>query len=380
MKNHPKIMIMAGEASGDMHGANLVNELKQTHPDIMLRGMGGNLMRQAGVDLIADLTHFSVCGFIEILGYLPKFYSLYKMVKKELIKDPPDLLILIDYPTFNLRLAKVAAKHNIKVLYYISPQIWAWHTSRIKKIKHSVNMMAVIFPFESDFYRQHSVPVKYVGHPLAGKVTTSAASEHLRQNFGIEKDTQVVGLLPGSRKNEIKYILPTLLQTAALLQQSKPDIKFILPLADTLTEEELAPYLQKVSTHITIIKENRYDAMSICDVVVAASGTVTLELALLGVPTVLVYKANYLSARIAKAVLKIPRVGLCNIVAGKEIVKELLQEQAVPENIQEELLRLLVDSKYKELQKNQLASVAEKLTAQKECQLSELVLQVLNNA
>lgn len=377
MQKKTKIMIIAGEASGDLHGAKLVNELLPAIPMLEISGMGGHSMKDAGVNLLSDISQFSVCGFVEVLRYLPKLYSLFKKIKKQLIEQAPDLLILIDYPTFNLRLAKVAAKHNIKVLYYISPQIWAWHTSRVKKIRKCVNQMAVIFPFESDFYRKNSVPVKYVGHPLVGLVSASANKAQIKQQYDLNDQDIVVGLLPGSRNNEIKYILPTLIKSAHLLQQYNHNIKFLLPLANTLSAEELRPFFEQDLAAIKLVTEKRYDAMSICDVVVAASGTVTLELALLGVPMVVVYKANSLSFQIAKHLVKIPHVGLCNIVAGKKIAEELLQNDATAENIKAETLRLIEDQNYREQQTKELKIVTSKLATERDCSLAELVFDLV---
>lgn len=376
MKNN-KIMLIAGEASGDMHGAVLVNEMKQLMPNLDFTGLGGTYLQQAGVKLIANMADFSVCGFFEVVRYLPRLYSLYRTIKRQLIANPPDLLILIDYPTFNLILAKVAAKLKIKVLYYISPQIWAWHTSRVTKIKDRVHTMGVIFPFEADFYRQHQVPVKYVGHPLAGRVTVTQEKEQLKQHYHIPPTAIVIGLLPGSRQNEIKYILPTLLQMAEQLQAHKTPIRFLLPLASTLIQHDLNPLLAQCKADVQIISNNRYDAMSICDVVVAASGTVTLELALLGIPMVIVYKANRFSFAIAKRVVKIPYVGLCNIIAKKKIVQELIQEQANCSAITAEVLKLLDDKAYCNEQKRQLSYVAQQLFTQKESSIGELAVDVL---
>jgi lipid-A-disaccharide synthase len=370
-------MIIAGEASGDLHGAKLVNEILPVIPNLEISGMGSHSMKKAGVNLLADISQYSVCGFVEVLGYLPKLYSLFKKIKKQLIEQAPDLLILIDYPTFNLRLAKVAAKHNIKVLYYISPQIWAWHTSRVKKIRKCVNQMAVIFPFESDFYRKNSVPVKYVGHPLVGLVTASENKSEIKNQYDLNAQDIIVGLLPGSRNNEIKYILPTLVKSAQLLHQHNSKIKFLLPLADTLSESELRPFFEEHRSIIKLVTQNRYDAMSICDVVIVASGTATLELALLGVPMVVVYKANSLSFQLAKRLVKIPHVGLCNIVAGKKIAEELLQENASAENIKTETLRLIEDQNYREQQTKELKIVTSKLAAARDCSLAELVFDLV---
>jgi lipid-A-disaccharide synthase len=370
-----RIMIVAGESSGDLHGSNLAKEIKQLSPEVYLFGMGGKKMQQAGVELLADITHLTVCGFFEILRYLPRFLSLFKKITKTIIKQKPDLLILIDYPTFNMKLAKVAHRFGIKILYYISPQIWAWHTSRIKKIKSRIDMMAVIFPFEANFYRQHAMPVKYVGHPLLEFFAKLRCSSHVSGNCLQSKI--IVGLLPGSRKNEIKYILPTLIATAVLLQQKLPHVEFVLPLANTVTPQEIQDHLENTNLPITVQTMNQHNAMRQCNVVIAASGTVTLELALLSVPMVIVYKGNPISFMLAKCLVKIPHIGLCNIIAGKKIVEELLQNDANPENISAEVIRLLEDKIYREAQKEALADVAKRLNSEKECSVAELAFEFL---
>lgn len=374
-----KIMIIAGEASGDLHGASLANELKLLIPGVELIGMGGSYMQQAGVKLLADISHISVCGFVEIIRYLPKIYSLFKLIKQQIVEQHPDLLILIDYPTFNLKLAKIAKKLQTKVLYYISPQIWAWHTSRIKKMQQNIAMMGVIFPFEVDFYRKHAVPVKYVGHPLVGKVMAAKTREDIKALHGIREDTKVIGLLPGSRKNEIQYILPTLIATAELLNSERPSIQFVLPLAETVKKADLQSLLSQSKVAIKVISEERYSVMSMCDAVVAASGTVTLELSLLCIPMVIVYKANYLSFAIAKRLVKIPYVGLCNIIAGKKIAEELLQEHATPEKIKAELLKIIEDDQYREQHKRELTKVTQKLSTERECSIGQLAYAVLDS-
>lgn len=379
MQNQPKIMLVAGEASGDLHGAILSREIKQLIPDAQLIGMGGRRMAEAGVELVTDISHLAVCGGVEVIRYLPKILAIFTLVKKTLIQQKPDLLILIDYPTFNLRMAKVAKKLGVKVLYYISPQIWAWHTSRVKKIKKSVDMMAVVFPFEAEFYRKYSVPVKYVGHPLVKNIDASAIRQSASKQFAMNSDKITVGLLPGSRQNEIFYLLPVLLETAQLLQQRIPNLHFILPLASTITLEDINPFLKNTQLPLTVVPHHSYEAMSICQAVVAASGTVNLELALLGVPMVVVYKVNKITFAIGKRLIKIPYLSICNVIAGKKIVPELLQNEAQPELIANELQHLLQDLDYRQAQIEQLALVANKLRAEKECTAADLAYQILNN-
>lgn len=369
------VMIIAGEASGDLHGSHLVREMQQLAPNLAIKGLGGTSMQAAGVELLHNINDISVCGFLEVIRYLPKLIKLFYAVKKRLLEEKPHLLILIDYPTFNLRLASIAKKHGIKVLYYISPQIWAWHTSRIVKIKHAVDRMAVIFPFEREFYKQHKVAATYVGHPLVDIVKVPPTGSRSDPSG----KSPVIGLLPGSRQNEIKYILPTLIQAANLLGRSNPAIKFILPLADTVSEAEINPCLAMATMPIQVIREHRYEAMSDCSAVIAASGTVTLELTLLGVPMVIIYKSSRLSFALAKRLVKIPHIGLCNIVAQREIVTELLQENANPENIATEVHRLLTDDNYRQVQQQALAGVANALRAQKECSIGQLAISMLHN-
>lgn len=377
MSNPPRIMLIAGEASGDLHGANLVKEIKQLIPGAQLSGMGGKRMAEEGVELLADVSHLAACGLIEVIRYLPQIVASFYLIKKAVVQQKPDLLILIDYPTFNLRLAKIAKKAGIKVLYYISPQLWAWHSSRVKKIKKSVAMMAVIFPFETDFYRKHQVPVKYVGHPLVKSIDPLVIKQTASQYFANSSDKIMVGLLPGSRKHEIHSLLPVLIKSAEILHNKIPNLQFMLPLASTITLEEINPFLANTKLPITIVQQNQHEAMSLCQAVVAASGTVTLELALLGLPMVVVYKVNKITFFLGKLVIKIPYLSLCNIIAGKKIVAELLQTDAQPALIAAELQRLLEDKDYRNTQIEQLSLVANKLRAKKECSAGELAYQLL---
>ncbi len=378
MQNQPKIMLITGEASGDLHGASLAKEIKQLIPDAQISGMGGQRMAEAGVSLLADISDLSVCGVVEVIRYLPRIISRFNFIKKAIAQQKPDLLILIDYPTFNLKLAKAAKKLGVQILYYISPQVWAWHTSRVKKIKKWVAMMAVIFPFEKEFYQKYDVPVKYVGHPLVKNIDPPTIKQAAHQYFEVNPDKITIGLLPGSRQNEIHYLLPILIETAKLLYHKIPNVQFILPLASTITLEDIRPFIEGVQLPLKITQEHAYEAMSLCQAVVAASGTVTLELALLGLPMVVVYKVNKITYAIGKRVVKIPFLCLCNTIAGKRIVSELLQNDAQPELIAAELQRLLEDKDYRATQIAELAIVADKLNTKKECTTAELVYQLVN--
>jgi lipid-A-disaccharide synthase len=234
-------MIVAGEASGDMYGATLATEMRALSPDTRFFGMGGDCMRQAGVETLVDANVMAVMGIVEVVGHLPVILKGFNILKKSLLADRPKLLILIDYPDFNLRLAKVAKQAGVKVLYFISPQIWAWRSGRVTGIGRVVDMMAVLFPFEVPFYQKAGVPVTFVGHPLLDMVRPSMGKAEARASLGLDAARRTVGLFPGSRKSVIKKLLPVILQSAQLLKARMPDLQFVLPLASSLRAEDIAP-------------------------------------------------------------------------------------------------------------------------------------------
>jgi lipid-A-disaccharide synthase len=354
-----KIFIVTGEASGDLHAANLVKAVQKLNPNIEFSGMGGANMRQAGVNIIIDNKDLAVIGPFEVLMNLPKIYRARKTICQTLRANPPDLLILIDYSGFNLRLAKIAKKMGIKILYYISPQFWASRSWRIKIIRKYVDKVAVIFPFEVEFYKKFNIPVAFVGHPLVNKVHPTMSAIEAKQKFNLNPQYKTIGLFPGSRKGEIKRLLPIILKSALLIKSRFPSTQFILPLASSLTKNDLTPHL-KTNLGIKIIEQQHYDAMNICDGIITKSGTSTLEIALIGIPMVIIYKIwpPYFPI---KAILKIPYIGMCNIVAGKEIVKELLQQNANPTNISTEITHILTDNKYRDDMINELHKIKNKL-------------------
>jgi len=343
-----KIFIIAGEASGDLHGADLVHKLKNKYPEIQLFGMGGKLMQQAGVDILIDIKETAFVGLFDILKNLSKIFTIFKKIKTALSAQRPDLIILIDYPAFNLRLAKIATKAHVKVLYYISPQIWAWHASRIKIIKRYVDHMAVILPFEVEIYKKAEVPVTFVGHPLLKIVKPNISIDAAKKSLGLPNNRTIIGLMPGSRKSEITYLLPIMLKAAELLQDRYPNIQFLLPLASSLDERDLALHLTDTQLlPIHIIKEDHYNAMQTCDAIIAASGTATLEVTILGIPLAIIYKTSPIEAFLGRRLMKIKYLGLCNVIAGKEIVQEFLQEKAEPHAIAKEISRILDDESYR---------------------------------
>ena len=355
-------MIVAGEASGDLHGAELSRELMTLDRSLTLSGIGGDGMAAAGVNLHCDISRLAVMGLIEVISRLKDIRAAMKMVEKQFQANRPDLLVLIDYPGFNLELARRAKKYNIPVLYYISPKIWASREGRIKNIKKYVDRIAVILPFEKKFYQKHGVEVDFVGNPLLDKVHTTLQPNEFKSRYEIDSDATVIGIMPGSRKQEIAKLLPVFIQTALLLIKKIKKCTFLLPLAETLTEDDLKGHgLEDERLDIRIIKENRYDTMAACDAAMAASGTLTMELAILQVPMVVCYRVAALTYFLAKPFMKVEHVSLVNLVAGKEVVPELLQSRATPENIYREILPLLNNSEIRDAMKQELADVSKQL-------------------
>lgn len=338
-----RVMIVAGEASGDIYGAGLIRAVAAEIPEITFFGIGGPRMREAGCETLVDSADMAVVGLVEVLKHFDVIAAAFLKLKKILLNDPPELLILIDYPGFNLRLAKVAKRAGVKVLYYISPQIWAWRQGRVHKIKRLVDRMTVILPFEVPFYEKAGVPVSFVGHPLADLVQVRLNKEQAAVSFGLDPSRPVVGLFPGSRRSEVSRLLPTILEAAHLLHQRFPNLQFVLPLASTLSHDDLAPWLAVCHVPITITRERIHDLIRGCDAVVSVSGTVTLEVALVGTPLVIIYKLSPLTYQLAKRLVKVEHIGLCNIVAGASVAPELIQDDASPQRIAAEIQRLLED-------------------------------------
>jgi len=341
-----RIMIVAGEASGDLHGAGLVREALKKDPSLSFFGIGGSKMREAGVEILVDASEIAVVGLVEIISHFPKIRHAFTILKKIIRTEPPDLLILIDYPGFNIRLAKIAKSAKVKVLYYISPQVWAWRVGRVKKIGKVIDRMAVVFPFEVPFYEKEGIPVTFTGHPLADSVHPLMTREAAQREFGLQPERKTIGLFPGSRKSEIENLLPVILDSAELLRKRFPDAQFILPLAASLKRQDIERHLRSTPVEVTVIEGMGYDVMQVCDAIITVSGTVTLEIAMIGIPMVIIYKVAPLTYSIAKRLVKVDHIGLCNIVAGERIVTELIQDDLSPEKVAGEITKILTDADY----------------------------------
>ncbi|ACM20457.1 lipid A disaccharide synthase [Geotalea daltonii FRC-32] len=356
-----KIMISAGEASGDMYGAVLAREISALDFKTAFIGMGGPGMRAAGVETVVDANEMAVVGLVEVIAHFPVIVKAFNTLKNILHSDPPDLLILIDYPDFNLRLAKVAKKAGVKVLYFISPQVWAWRAGRVKKIGRVIDQMAVLFPFEVPYYEREQVPVTFVGHPLLDMVRPTMTKAEATTKFGLADGRRVIGLFPGSRRGEIKSLFPVILQSARLLKDRHPDIEFVLPLASSLKREELQPSLDASGLEIKVVENATHDVIQVCDAIITVSGTVTMEIAILGVPMVIIYKVSPFTYAVGKRLIKVDHIGICNIVAGERAVKELIQHDAEPEKIAAEITAILEDTEYAIKIRKSLAAVPAKL-------------------
>ena len=338
-----KVMIVAGEASGDLHGANLVREVKHHDPSVSFYGLGSTRMHEAGVHLIADAAHISVVGATEVLSDIRAIYRIYAELKRLLKEDRPDLLVLIDFPGFNISFGTVAKKLGIPVVYYISPQVWAWRKGRLKKIAKMVTTVIVVFPFEVDLYRKAGVDVRYVGHPLTDVVKSEYTQAEARSELGLDPARRTIALLPGSRKKEIVNLLPDMLGASEILMKRFPDLQFVLPVAHTLDTEFIKGYLDRSSVPVRMSAGRGHDALRASDTAIVTSGTATLETGLMAVPMVIVYRVSGFSFLLARLVLRIPHVGLVNIVAGKGAVPELLQGDVTPEKIADALMPMLND-------------------------------------
>ena len=372
-------MIIAGEASGDIHAAKLVREVKEKNADIRFYGIGGKNMVEAGVDALVDSADLAVVGLFEVLAHWNTISGALKKMQHLLRTDPPDLLVLTDYPDFNLRLAKTAKECGVKVLFYISPQVWAWRQKRVFKIRSLVDMMAVVFPFEETFYKKHDVPVRFVGHPLVDEIHVSAVQPILRKEFLLDNDKPVIGLFPGSRHSEIKRLLPIIVDSAKEIIKKQPNAQFVIPVASTLKEEDILPYFNDTEFDMRVISQRSHDVMSVCDAVITVSGTVTLELALLNIPMVVINRISKLSYYFVTRTLKLDHIALCNIVANKRVVPELIQNDATFDKISENLLNILNNKEERTKIFNEFNQIEERLeNKETKVELSEVLLDMLN--
>ncbi len=355
------IMFSAGESSGDKHAANMFLELKKQLPTIKGMGMGGAKMQQAGVEIQYDSSGIGVIGLIEILKHYGEIRQALKIMKQLVVSEKPDLRGCVDYKDFNFQLARFAKQHGVKVLFYVSPQVWASRPGRVVKYGRVIDMMAVIFPFETAYYESENIPVKYVGHPSVDKVNPNRSKAENLIQFSLQADNPIVGIMPGSRINEINRMLPVMLAAAEKISKSHKGIQFILPQADSIADELLQSFLQNSAIKINVIKNQTYDVVQCCDAIMTTSGTATLEIALLKIPMVITYKLSVITYFLAKYLVITKFIGLPNIIAVKHVVKELIQKEATEENLANEISKILDNPSYREKMLAELDKVKEKL-------------------
>ncbi len=354
------VVIVAGEASADLHGSNLVKAIMERAPGVHFVGVGGRRMEEAGVRIIATSDEMAVVGVSEVFSRLRTISKVYFQLKSILRRQRPDLLILIDYPDFNLLLAKQAKKYGVPVLYYISPQVWAWRSGRVKKIAKRVDRLAVILPFEEEFFRQRGVKVDYVGHPLLDKAKVYGDQDKVKQELGLKSCSPVLAILPGSRYEEVQGLLPAMLQAAEIVAAEYRSLACVLPLAPTIDRGAVTPLLDKAKVRVKLFHGDIYKALCICDAGMVSSGTATLEMAIAGVPMVIAYKVSPISYWIGKRVVKVEHIGLVNLVAGKEVVPELIQEDVTGPNLAQALFPML-EGEHREKIIGQLVEVRKSL-------------------
>lgn len=358
-----RALIVTGEASGDLHGANLIRAAAKVDPGLSFFGVGGKRMAAAGCDILIPSDELAVMGAVEVLANIRVIARAMQKLRTVLAGESrPDLVILIDYPGFNLRLARHAKAAGIPVLYYISPKVWAWKKGRVNTIARYVDRLAFIFPFEEAYFRGLDLEAVFVGNPLMDEAQDLPERHDFLGRYGIETDVPVIGLFPGSRRSEVRYSFNTLVQSARLILRDKPLARFLLPVAPSLDRKIFDELLAEEDLPVTLIEdESIYDLAHACNAVICVSGTVTLQTALAETPMAVVYRMSPISFAIARRLVKVPHVSLVNIVAGEEVVKEFLQDEATAENIGAEILRILDDKDYHDRMLRGLALVKEKM-------------------
>jgi len=351
-----QVFVIAGEASGDLHGSNLIRALKSRLPQARFVGIGGPKMEEAGLKSLFPSSDLAVVGVVEVIGHIRPILKAFGRTTAWLRKEKPDLLILIDYPEFNLQVAGRAKKLGIPIFYYISPQVWAWRQGRVKKLRRLVDRMAVILPFEEAFFRSRGMEVSFVGHPLLDVVKAEVSKTEFCRKAGLNSEKPIVGLVPGSRKSEISRLFPVMAGAAERIFQDRRDIQFVVPLAPSLDPGILESFNHQITKSlnhsiiqspnhpiIRVVKGQTYDAIAASDLILAASGTVTLEAAILGTPMVVTYKVSPITCLLGKCLIKVHFASLVNLVAGRRVVTEIIQRDVTPERLSREALSLLRD-------------------------------------
>jgi len=374
-----KIFWIAGEKSGDLHASYVMEQLNNSHPELMHSGIGGPRMEKFAFKPLFPFARFSVMGFAEVIKHLSFFLKVEKKIKTLFREDPPDLVVLVDYPGLNLRIARIAKKFNLPVLYYICPQFWAWKKKRLLDLATYTDHVAYILPFEGKFLKENKINSTYVGHPVAEEINIDLSKKEFAEKYGLDQSKKWLGFLPGSRDNEIKKMLPVYLNTMLKLADQK--FQFLLSCSDSVSKTMFHDLIQKFSLeNLTIIEQDNYCLMKYSDLVIVTSGTATLETAYLGTPFIIAYKAQKISFELGKRFIRINRIGLPNIILDKDLAPELIQESANAENITLHIKKILLDpERYQDFKKNleQLHNLLGKNSAAKKT--AEIIVDLLND-
>lgn len=370
-----RIMIIAGEPSGDMQAGHLVRSLKSINNHIEIFGVGGEKMKEAGVEVVYDIIELAVVGFVEVIKHLWTFKKLFNRLLSLLETKRPDAVILVDYPGFNLRFARYVKAKDIPVIYYISPQVWAWGRNRILEIKKYVDKMIVIFGFEEELYKDSGVGASFVGHPFLDIVRPEHKKEDIIKALHLKHHSVKISLLPGSREKEIERHLPVMLEACRLIREKVPECEFILSRYRRVDRSIYNKIISSSKIKPHSLENNPYDVMEISDMVIVSSGSATLEIAIMGKPMVIIYKTSLITWLLAKNMIKIPDIGLVNVVAGKRIVPELIQFEANAGKIAKECLAILNDKKRQVDIREGLKKVKEKLGEQGAAERSARIIQ-----
>ncbi len=356
-----RVLIIAGEASGDLHGGNLVKAVHRVASDVSFYGIGGECLKKAGVELLFHNSQLAVVGITEVLTKLRSILRALGSVKRSLAEGNLDLAILIDYPDFNLRVATYLKRRGVPILYYISPQIWAWRGWRIRKIKRLVDKMVVVLPFEASLYREKGVDAAFVGHPLLDIVKPQGKTSEFLRRLGMASKERIIGLFPGSRDHEVRRLLPIMLEAAERLVRQLPDLHFLVSVAPDIDRHEVHHLVRPYDLSLEIVENSPYDTMAVSELLIVASGTVTLEAAILNTPMVILYRVSPLTYSIGRMMAQVGHIGLVNLVAGGTVAPELIQDDASPQRVVEEALSILTDGTRTTSMKTALAKVREKL-------------------
>jgi len=356
-------MISCGEASGDMYAGALVRAIRALDPGVDVFGFGGDQMRTAGAELVGDYRGFSVTGLIEAISVLPRSWAMLRRLREAAAARRPDVFVAIDFPDFNFQLLPAMRRLGVKIVYYVSPQLWAWRPGRLETIRRNVDRMLVIFPFEQAIYERAGVPVEFVGHPLLDLTRPATPRAEFLRAVGLDPDRPVLALLPGSRPNELRYVLPALAGAAPIIAASVPGVQFLVARAPSLDDGLFAPLeaVRQRGLPVAIATQATDDVLDAADAVVTASGTATVQSALHGTPMVIVYRLSPLTYAIGRRFVRVQTYGMVNLVAGRRVVPELIQDALTPEAVAREVVPLLTDRARADAMRRDLADVRARL-------------------